>query len=106
MNSIRFQHKQYKGTDEQIQAMRWVKNNINEQDFDGKAFAMSQTYGRWEIDEVIGWELQRNLLLSLGCVAVATLVLIADFRSCLLVIICVLLNIVRVKKAHSQQLQQ
>ncbi len=51
---------------------------------------------RWEIDEVIAWELRRNLLLAIVCVSLTTLILIADFRSCAIVILCVLLTLVNV----------
>ncbi len=46
MASIRFQHQQYVGTEEHIEAMNWVKDTIKDQDFDGVAFPMSQTYSR------------------------------------------------------------
>ena len=52
MASIRFQHRQFSGTEEHIEAMNWVKNTIAKQEFPGVAFAMSPTYSRWEVDEV------------------------------------------------------
>ena len=96
MHSMLFQHQQFYEVGHQISAMRWMKKAIADQNFKGISFAASQTYSRWEIDEVIGWELKRNLIIALGCVAVATMLLIADFKSCFFVFICVLLNLINV----------
>jgi len=63
---------------------------------EGKAFAMSQPYSRWEVDEIIGQELYRNLLIAIICVLIVTLVFIADFRACMFVFLCVVLNLVNV----------
>ncbi len=94
MSSIMFQHKQFYSTNEQIEAMEWLKELIAQQNFPGKAFASAQPYSRWEIDQVIGWELHRNLIIAIVCVFVTTFLLIANFTSCLLVLITVLLNLV------------
>ena len=96
MSAIRYQHQQFFTVHDRIEAMTWVKDTIKSIDFDGKAFAMAQSYSRWEIDEVIGHELYRNLLLAIICVLIATFVLIADLRTCLFVFLCVVLNLVNV----------
>lgn len=96
MNSILFQHRQFYDVNEQVEAMEWVKQNIRELDFPGKAFAMAHPYSRWEIDQVIGWELHRNLIIAITCVFITTFLLIADFCSCILVLATVLLNLVNV----------
>ena len=96
MSSINFQHKQFYEVQSQLEAMEWVKDKIKEQNFSGKAFAMAQPYSRWEIDQVIGWELHRNLILAIICVFLTTFILIADLGSCLLVLVTVLLNLVNV----------
>ena len=93
---MRFQHAQFSSVHDRIKAMTWVKDVIKSMNFDGKAFAMAQSYSRWEIDEVIGHELYRNLLLAIICVLIATFVLIADLRTCLFVFLCVVLNLVNV----------
>ena len=51
---------------------------------------------RWEVDEIIGQELYRNLLIAIICVLIATLVFIADLRACMFVFLCVVLNLVNV----------
>ena len=96
MNSMMFQHKNVIATSDKIEAMTWLKNVIAHENFTGKAFAMAPSYSRWEIDEVIGWELHRNLLLAIVCVLIATFVLIADIRSCFLVFLFVILNLINV----------
>ena len=93
---MRFQHKQFYAASEQLEAMRWLKKIIKDEDFDGMAFALAQPYSRWEIDEVIGWELQRNLVIAIVCVLITTFVLIADLCSCILVLTTILLNLVSV----------
>ena len=55
--------------------MTWVKDTIKSIDFEGKAFAMSQPYSRWEVDEIIGQELYRNLLIAIICVLISSLIL-------------------------------
>ena len=97
MSSITFQHKQFYGGQEHLEAMRWLKEAVKAENFDGIAFAMAHPYSRWEIDEVIGWELQRNLVIAVFCVFLTTFILIADFRSCILVLSTVLLNLVSLR---------
>ena len=94
---MRFQHKQFYAASEQLEAMRWLKKIIKDEDFDGMAFALAQPYSRWEIDEVIGWELQRNLVIAIVCVLITTFVLIADLCSCILVLTTILLNLVSIR---------
>ena len=98
MNSMMFQHKNVIATSDKIEAMTWLKNVIAQENFTGKAFAMAPSYSRWEIDEVIGWELHRNLLLAIVCVLIATFLLIAEIKSCFLVFLFVILNLVSLKK--------
>lgn len=54
-------------------------------------------YAAWETDEVIGFELWRNLGLAAVCVFVITLLLLADLKICCLVLLCVVLTLVRRK---------
>ena len=53
-----------------------------------------QVYAAWETDEIIGFELWRNLGLAMICVFVITLILLADFKICFLVLVCVILTLV------------
>ena len=51
-------------------------------------------YAAWETDEVIGFELWRNLGLALVCVFVITLMLLANIPICMMVLLCVALTLV------------
>jgi hypothetical protein len=46
-----------------------------------------QVYAAWETDEVIGFELWRNLGLGTLCVFVITIILLADLRICFFVLV-------------------
>ena len=48
---------------------------------------MTQVYAAWETDEVIGFELWRNLGLGIACVFVITIILLADLRICFFVLV-------------------
>ena len=91
-----YQHKQFQTVEDRISGMTWMKSVIDSLKFDGRVFAMCQAYSRWEIDQIIGTELQRNLLWAMICVLVATLIFLADFRACFFVFLCVTLNLVNV----------
>ena len=54
-----------------------------------------QVYAAWETDEVIGFELWRNLGLAMICVFIITLIVLADFKICFMVLACVCLTLVR-----------
>ena len=96
MSAIMYQHKQFQTVEDRISGMTWMKTVIDSLKFDGRVFAMCQAYSRWEIDQIIGIELQRNLLWAMICVLVATLIFLADFRACFFVFLCVTLNLVNV----------
>ena len=57
MSSVDFYHPHFTSPTDHIPAMNWVKDAIEEEHFEGKAFAMSQPYSRWEIDEVYVWDI-------------------------------------------------
>jgi hypothetical protein len=67
---------------------------VKEANFKTKAFAHTQIYAAWETDEIIGFELWRNLGLAMLCVFVVTFVLLVNFPICLMVLICVILTLV------------
>ena len=74
--------------------MRWVKETVAKQQFETNGFAMAQAYSRWEVDEVISHELLRNVILALIMVSITTLLLLADFLSCFLVLLCLIMTLV------------
>merc|ERR1712203_543 len=49
------------------------------------SFSHSKVYAAWETDEIIGFELWRNIGLAMACVFVVTLLLLANFQICVYV---------------------
>jgi len=49
------------------------------------SFSHSKVYAAWETDEIIGFELWRNIGLAMACVFVVTLLLLANFQICIYV---------------------
>ena len=52
-----------------------------------------QVYAAWETDQIISQELWRNILLALVCVTIVVLMLLANFRICLLVILAIVFTL-------------
>merc|ERR1719350_1778347 len=57
-------------------------------------FSHSKVYAAWETDEIIGFELWRNISLAMACVFVVTLILLANLPICLMVLLSVVLTLV------------
>merc|ERR1719433_963180 len=57
-------------------------------------FSHSKIYAAWETDEIIGFELWRNIGLAMACVFVVTLILLANLPICLMVLLSVVLTLV------------
>merc|ERR1711902_438671 len=54
----------------------------------------SKVYSAWETDEIIGFELMRNLLLSILCVAIITTLLLGNIFVVILTLIMVITTLV------------
>ena len=52
-------------------------------------FSHVKVYACWETDIIIGWELWRNLGLSITAVVLVTFLLLCDVRICLMVVLMV-----------------
>ena len=91
-----YTHKLFEGPSESIPAMNAVKKAIREANISGRVFAMAYGYSAWETDEVISFELYRNIGLALLCVFLVTLLFICDFVGALMIISCVFLTLVNV----------
>ena len=91
-----FTHKIFEGPSQSIPAMNAVKNAIREANITGRTFAMAYGYSAWETDEVISFELYRNIGLALLCVFLVTLIFICDLIGALMIISCVFLTLVNV----------
>merc|ERR1719270_93837 len=96
LSTIDFSHKIFNGPSEHLPAMNRIKKLVASYNFSSKAFAVGHKYAGWETDEIIAWELYQNVGLSLIVVFIATAFLLAHFKSCLMVFVCVLFTLVDV----------
>eukprot|EP00094_Tigriopus_californicus_P008124 TCALIF_07820-PA protein Name:"Protein of unknown function" AED:0.21 eAED:0.21 QI:2513/0.92/0.92/0.92/0.76/0.85/14/0/199 len=83
----------FSGPEEHVPGRRLIENLIQTKKFSSKAFSFSKVYAAWETDEVISFELWRNLALAMVCVFIITLVLLANVKICLMVLSCVCLTL-------------
>ena len=56
-------------------------------------FSHCKVYAAWETDEIIGYELWRNIGLAMICVFVVTLLLLCNIQICLMVILIVVFTL-------------
>jgi predicted RND superfamily exporter protein len=96
MTDITFTHKVFSGPSEHIPAMNRVKKIISEANLTGNVFPLSQGYAAWETDEVISYELYRNLGLAILCIFVTTIILVGHLICALLVLFMVVLSLIDV----------
>ena len=96
MSDMTFTHKVFKGPHEHIPAMNRVKRIISEANLTGKVFPLSQGYAGWETDEVIAYELYRNLGLAILCIFFTTIILLGHLICSLLVLFMVVLSLIDV----------
>ena len=95
LSQITFQHRIFSGPEEHVPAMNRVKDIIREVNLTrGQVFPLSIGYASWETDEVIAFELYRNIALAIGCISVTTIILLANISAALLVLLCVVLSLV------------
>ena len=83
----------FDGPEEHIPAKRMVDSIVAEAGVSETAFTHVKIYAAWETDEIIGYELWRNIGLAMMCVALVTLVLIANIQICLFVVTSVALTL-------------
>ena len=62
----------------------------------GRVFPFSKGYAAWETDEIIGYELWRNIGLALAAILAVIVVLLANLRISALVFLTVLLTLVNI----------
>eukprot|EP00095_Tigriopus_kingsejongensis_P012251 snap_masked-scaffold472_size162276-processed-gene-0.4 protein:Tk12251 transcript:snap_masked-scaffold472_size162276-processed-gene-0.4-mRNA-1 annotation:"hypothetical protein DAPPUDRAFT_306990" len=96
LSTIQFTHHLFEGPSEHIPAMNKIKGIVKSMNFSSRAFAVANEYASWETDEIIAQETVRNLLISVVCVFVTTIVLIGNFKACALVLLSVLMTLVNV----------
>ena len=96
LSEITFTHRLFEGPSQSIPAMNAVKTILQNSNISGRVFAMAYGYSAWETDEVISFELYRNIGLALFCVFLVTLFFICDVIGALMIIICVVFTLVNV----------
>lgn len=89
-----FQYDRFTGPTQHGPARRKVEQVLESSDLTSRIFSYSKIYAAWETDEIIANELWRNMGLAMICVFVITLLLLADIKSCILVLLCVVLTLV------------
>ena len=73
------------GPEEHLPARRAVEQLIADSQISQPAFSHVKIYAAWETDEIIGYEMWRNVAISLGCVMLVTLLLLANIPMALCV---------------------
>ena len=95
-SSSDFVYQKFHSPKEAIKSVSVLQDMIESQNFSSKVFTSGRSYGSWEIDKVIFFELWRNLVLAIVCVFVITLVLLSNFTASFLVLICVVFTLIDV----------
>ena len=121
LSTIQLTHKLFSSPSEWIPAMNKVKQIVAEANFSNRAFPVGTEYASWETDEVrvhmyrctqnkpvylqvIETEFWRNMLISLLCVFITTVVLIQNIPACIMVLVCVVLTLVIIDYVYCQEL--
>ena len=90
-----FQYDRFTGPTQHAPARRKVEEVMDSHQLSSsRTFSHSKIYAAWETDETIAKELWRNMGLAMMCVFVITLLLLANVKICVLVLLCVVLTLV------------
>ena len=90
-----FQYDRFTGPTQHAPARRKVEEVMDSHQLSSsRTFSHSKIYAAWETDETIAKELWRNMGLAMMCVFVITLLLLANVKICVLVLLCVILTLV------------
>lgn len=98
-STIFFKFAPFKGPEEYIPAMNYVRNMVKSTNItsgDGYRSVFSKVFANWVTDEIIAVEVERNIELALLCVMICTVILITNIQMCLWIFVCVLLTIINV----------
>lgn len=96
LTTLDFVHQRFNTTSEHLDGMTAIYNWIDELKFSNNVFPLTQEYANWETELVIKNELFRNVGLSMLCVFVTMLLLLADIWASILVMVCVLMTLIDV----------
>jgi len=90
---FRFAYLLFDGPEEHIPARQTVEKLIKDAGIPD-SFSFVKIYAAWETDEIIGYELWRNIGLAMTAIFVIVLILLANLRICLMVLLTVVLTLV------------
>ena len=82
------------GPEQHIPAKRAVEGIVNASRVANVSFSHVKIYAAWETDEIIGFELMRNVGMSMGCVMIVTVLLLVNIPISLYVFFCVVATLV------------
>ena len=85
----------FNGPEEHIPAKYKIEEIVKNSNISG-AFSHVEVYAAWETDQIIGYELWRNIGLAMLCVFVVTLILLANIPVCLLVLMIVVFTLTNI----------
>ena len=92
-SKIKFSYLLFDGPEEHVPAKRKVEQLIAESGLPG-SFSFVKVYAAWETDEIIGYELWRNIGLALAAIFTVIVILLANIRISLMVFLTVVLTLV------------
>ncbi|KAK4313031.1 hypothetical protein Pmani_015553 [Petrolisthes manimaculis] len=81
---------------DQAAALNTIKSLVSSVPIQGYKAAWAQAYSIWETNEIVGYELWRNVVLAWIVVGLVTLILLASFSAAMLVLMCVTATVIGV----------
>ena len=82
------------GPEQHIPAKRAVEQIVNASAVANVSFSHVKIYAAWETDEIIGFELMRNVGMSMGCVMIVTVLLLVNIPISFYVFSCVVATLI------------
>jgi len=92
-SKFRFAYLLFDGPEEHIPARQTVEKLIRDAGIPD-SFSFVKIYAAWETDEIIGYELWRNIGLAMAAIFIVVLVLLANLSICIMVLLTVIFTLV------------
>ena len=92
LGSLRF--RDLTGLTRHLPATQAIENILSSANLSSTTFSSSYIYPPWEVDEILGDELFKNMSIALATVSLITFITLSDFRACLFTLTCVLFTII------------
>ena len=94
-SKFKIEYHNFPGPEEHKAARKVITDLISRSNIPG-GFSHVQVYTAWETDDIIGYELLRNIGLALVCVFLITWLLLGNLSICLLVLTMVAMSLVNI----------